>query len=246
MKTGLILGSNAFAHGAIALDKYADTSVEIPTSLALPAYNWGMLGNDEYGDCLPAALFHCDESMYLRRGLRPYPYQTPEVLVFYFACNDVPPGPPGSSSDQGTDPSVGMEFWQVKGLPGHKILGFGQLPAGSPNVRRCIYEFGGVILAIALPDNWQSFVNGNGVANFTGKVTPDPNEGHGIVANGYTESGLAIVTWGEEGSADNPFVSSVLEQAFVPLSEDALNSAEVGPGGMQLAQMRSDLSALVV
>ena len=40
---------------------------------------------------------------------------------------------------------------------------------------------------------------------------------------------------------DDAFASSVLEQVFVPLSMDALNSADVGPAGFQFAQMRSDL-----
>ena len=80
-----------------------------------------------------------------------------------------------------------------------------------------------------------------GVANFTGTVTPDQQNGHGIVANGFTPDGLQIVTWGKEGSMDDAFASSVLEQVFVPLSMDALNSADVGPAGFQFAQMRSDL-----
>ena len=247
MRTGLILGSDPFKHGALALDKYvvADAPA-VPDTVAAPGgntYPYGMLANDTFGDCVPAALFHCDEGFFLRRGITPYPYQAPEVLTAYFAMNGVQPGPAGSSSDQGTDPSVAMAFWRDKGLPGHKLAGFGQLPASSPNIRRAIWEFGGVILAIALPDNWQSFVNSEGVANFTGSVTPDQNEGHGIVANGFTPDLFNIVTWGAEGTLDNAFAASVLEQVFVPLAVDALNSADVGPGGFNFAQMKADLPA---
>ena len=246
MKLGLKLGSDPFAHGALALDKYVDTATApaVPETVATPdstGYQWGMLDNDRYGDCVAAAMFHCDESFYLRRNVIPTPYAAAEVLTAYFAMNGVPAGPPGSSSDQGTDPSVAMKFWVDAGLPGHKLAGFGQLPATSPNIRRAIWEFGGVILAIALPDNWQTFVSPGGVANFTGTVTPNQQNGHGIVANGFTPDGLQIVTWGKEGSMDDAFASSVLEQVFVPLSMDALNSADVGPAGFQFAQMRSDL-----
>jgi hypothetical protein len=247
VQLGLKLGSDPFAHGALALDKYVDTAPVVPDTVAVPAggtFPFGMLDNDTYGDCVPAALYHADESLYLRKGVTPYPYQAPECLALYFAVNGVQPGPAGSGSDQGTDPSTAMAWWVKEGLPGHNLAGFGQLPATSPNLRRAIWEFGVVILAIALPDNWQSFVNSAGVANFSGTVTPDQNNGHGICANGYTPDLFNIVTWGEEGTSDNAFTASVLEQVFVPLSTDALNSADVGPSGFGLAQMKSDLGTL--
>ena len=134
MKLGLKLGSDPFAHGALALDKYVDTATApaVPETVATPdstGYQWGMLDNDRYGDCVAAAMFHCDESFYLRRNVIPTPYAAAEVLTAYFAMNGVPAGPPGSSSDQGTDPSVAMKFWVDAGLPGHKLAGFGQMPA---------------------------------------------------------------------------------------------------------------------
>lgn len=252
---GLKLGSDAVAHGALLLDKYVDETVQVPSTVTIPSYQWGMLGNDDWGDCVEAAGFHADETFDLKRGVTPAPWQPGSALTLYgvfgFSQNA---GPPGSNpTDQGTDPAQFMAWWRDHGLAGltptakpglHALAAFGQLPANSPNLRRAIWEFGAVILAIALPDNWQSFINSAGVANFTGTVTPDPSNGHGIVANGFTPSGLEIVTWGEKGSMDNPFTASVLEQAFVPLSHEVVSSGDVGPGGFNFARMRADLSTL--
>ena len=245
LKLGLTLGSKPFEHGALALDSYLHADAPaVPIAVSAPGnatYAWGMLGNDDYGDCVPAALFHIDESLYLRRALNPYPYQAPEALALYFAANGVAPGPAGSSSDQGTDPAVAMAYWQSKGLPGHKLAGWGALPPTSPNIRRAVWEFGAVLFCVALPDNWQSQVDASGVAHWRGTQTPDQNEGHGICVNGFTPDLFRLVSWGQEGDADDPWAASCLEQVYVPLSTDALNSADVGPAGFAFAQMRADL-----
>ena len=238
---GLKLGSDALAHGALQLDKYLiDDAPAVPATVTQPdpGYVWGMLANDSYGDCVAAALLHADESLYLKRGKQPTPYSASQALALYFNINGVPPGPAGSSSDQGTDPSVAMQYWTAKGFPGHKLAGFGQLPATSPNIRRAIWEFGTVIYAVALPTgaqsqgvNWRG--NNLGAAGSWG--------GHGIAGNSFTSDLLGFVSWGEEGDMDNPFATAYLEQVFVPLSTDALSSAEVGPGGFKFAQMKADL-----
>jgi hypothetical protein len=246
MKLGLKLGSDPFKHGALKLEEYVtDQPPVVPGAVTLPnasTYRWGMLGNNQIGDCMIAALYHADESFYLRRGLQPYPYQSPECVLLYSQITGYNPNDP--STDQGTDPSVAMAWWRDKGLPGHKILGFGQLPGSSPHIRRAIWEFGAVIFALALPDDWQSMVGPDGVAHFAGSTPGDPNNGHAIVANQFDSSGFGIVTWGEEGTQDNAFTQACLEQVFVPLSSEALNQAGVGPAGFNLAQMRQDLPAL--
>lgn len=251
MRHGLILGSDAFAHGAIPLDDYVADQPQIPDTLLCPhadKYPWGMLGNDWWGDCVEAGMLHADEALYLKRGLQPYPYQSPQALGLYSRIAGFNPtdGPSGSNpTDQGTDPAQAMAYWRDTGFPGHKILGFGQLPGSSPNLRRAIWEFGAVMLAVGLPVDWRSQLTGpTGQAQWSGANHGEPMYGHAIIAVGYTPTLIQIVTWGQAGSIDDPWALAYLEQSFVPLSKDALNKQGIGPAGFNLAQMTSDLGGL--
>jgi hypothetical protein len=228
------------------LDKYADTTVEVPAVLsrtpAALAYQYGMLDNDTYGCCVPAAAYHLLEALRLKFGISPYPWAAATCLATYFAVNGVPPGPPGSSSDQGTDPSAMMAYWQATGLaPDHKLIGWGFVPPTSPNARRCIAEFGGALLAVELSTQQQSqgtdwtYVPGQQCGSWGG---------HGIACDTYDENGFDIITWGEFGSADDAFVSSCGDGFWVPLTEAQIGPGGVGPFGFDFAQMQSDLATL--
>lgn len=249
-KLGLILGSNARAHGALDLDdpKYIDETVAIPDEVDPPKagadYPYGMDDNDTYGDCVAAAVYHMQEVFRLIFGIEPTPWSAETVLAWYFAVNGVPPGPPGSSSDQGTDPSAAMQYWQQDGLGGtggHKLAGFGVLQPGSPNIRRAIFEFGAVMFAVALPTSaQQQGVNWRAVPG----MVPGSWGGHAIAGNGYTAALLKFLTWGEQGDMDNPFWAGCGEQVLVPLTTAQIGPGGVGPGGYRFGQMATDLPAL--
>jgi hypothetical protein len=248
-KLGMKLGSNPKAHGALDLDRYiADPTVVVPSTLARPAdasgYQYGMLDNDSYGDCVAAAMYHSQETFRLKEGIEPHPWAAGTVLAEYFKINGVPPGPPGSSSDQGSDPSAAMQYWQQTGLPGHKLAGFGTLQPDSANIKRAVWEFGAVMYAIALPVtaqsqgvNWRYLGSG-------GDGSPGSWGGHAIAGDSYTDGLLGFISWGQEGDMDDAFWSNYGEMALVPLSVDQLNSAKVGPGGFDFARMQADLGQL--
>ena len=161
---GMRLEHDPLKFGALDLAKYVHDEVEIPAALARnqaqQGYQYGMLDNDTYGCCDPAADYHIQEIIHLRFGVSPAPWPASICLAWYFAVNGVPPGPAGSASDQGTDPSMSMRYWQEKGLAtsgGHKLAGWGWVAQTSPAViRRCIYEFGAVKFAVELATEQQS------------------------------------------------------------------------------------------
>ena len=231
--------------GALMLDGYCDTTIAVPVVLPRNArtqgYGYGMLDNDLYGDCMYAAMYHCQESLRLRWGLAPWPWAAKTCLAAYFAGNGQQPCPPGGPGDQGSDPAVAMGYWQSTGLPGHKIVAWGYVPAGSPNTRRLIYELGAGVMTLALGTQQQSqgvdFV-------YTPGETCGSWGGHAIDGDSYDEHGFGVINWSEEGTVDNPFEATCGQGWFFPLTTAALNSADVGPGGVQFSQMRSDLAAL--
>lgn len=228
------------------MDRYVvDGAPTPPAVLERPStsqgYQYGMLDNDAYGDCVPAAMYHMQETFRLKEGLQPHPWAASTCLASYFHINGVPPGPPGSSSDQGTDPSTAMQYWQTTGLPAHKLAGFGVLQPGSPNVRRAVWEFGTVMYAVALPVEAQDQgVNWRWVPG----SQPGSWGGHGIAGDSYTEDLLGFISWAQEGDMDDPFWQNCGEMVLVPLSEDAIGKRDVGPAGFNFRQMQLDLGVL--
>jgi hypothetical protein len=246
---GLKLGSKPLKYGALDLEKYiADPTIVVPSTLARPAdatgYQYGMLDNDTYGDCVAAAAYHMQETFRLKENIQPHPWLAATCLAWYFAVNQVPPGPPGSSSDQGTDPSTAMQYWQTTGLPGHKLAGFGALQSNSANIKRAIWEFGAVMFAVALPVTAQSQgVHWRYVTN-SGDGSPGSWGGHGICGDSFTEDLLGFISWGEQGDMDNEFWATYGEQILVPLSVDQISKGGVGPAGFDFSAMQKDLPTL--
>lgn len=244
-KLGLKLGTSPERRYTLNLDNYVDETIVIPTTLPWPktasGYSWGMLDNDQYGDCVSAAMYHMQETFRLKEGIEPFPWSADTALTEYFKINGVPPGPPGSSSDQGTDPQVAMTYWRVHGLPGHNIAGYGVLDPGSPNIKRAIYEFGTVMYAIALPVEAQ---NQNVSWRWEQGMQPGSWGGHACSGGCYTPDLLGFISWGQVGDMDNAFWQNCGEQVLVPLSTAALNQKGIGPGGFSWDAMKRDLSTL--
>lgn len=96
---GLKLGSNPFHHGALALDRYvAEDAPQVPPAVFTPnqaEYRWGMLGNDSVGDCVEAALYHADESLYLKRGTPAVAVPSPRVPTALHRDHGIQPQRPG-------------------------------------------------------------------------------------------------------------------------------------------------------
>lgn len=249
-KLGLKLGTNYGAHGALDLARYVKDSVlppaQVERTTAMVRYPWGMLGNDEYGDCAVAGMLHGQEVWGLKAGRTPIPWTTNHCLSLYFEVNNVPPGPPGSQSDQGTDPNAMMQYWKNVGLPGHEIAGWATLDPASPHIHRAIWEFGIVLYCMALP----LAVQDEGVHWSIKGTGPDwaPGSwgGHLVTGDSYTVDGhLGLISWGQLGDMTPQFLEAYGEMVLVPLSPDALNAvSHDGPAGFNFAKMRSDLPTL--
>ena len=239
MKLGAKLGADPVKHGALLLDKYViDDAPAVPARLRAPygRYPFGMLGNDQYGDCVEAAMLHMDEAFYLRRGLAPQPYGVATATALYSVIAGFDPTDP--ATDQGTDPAEAMAHWVKVGLPGHKLDGFGYIAGNSPTIRRAIWEFGCVMLVVALPIGAQT----QGV-HWRGNNLGQPGSwgGHAIMGDGFDPHMLYMCSWGEQGDVGNQFADVYLEGAYVPLSREVLDARGVGPAGFNFAQMSSDL-----
>jgi len=155
-------------------------------SLPLPNGLWGMLGNDQYGDCVEVALVNAICTQAQNAKVQVPQYTTDQVLAMYSAITGFKKSDP--STDNGTDPVDMLNWAQAQGL----IVGWGQVPINDlGRLATAINLFGCVIAAVQVPENWMD--------STTWDANGGPIEGgHAIVLPSYDRTGnCKVETWAE-------------------------------------------------
>lgn len=210
--------------------------------------DFGMLGNDRYGDCVFAGAAH--ETMLWNRISRKIslPFTDDCVLDDYSAVTGFTRADP--ASDQGTYTRDALKFRQKTGVQDatgarHKIAAYVQLDAGDwRQLMQATYVFGAVGMGFQFPDTafWQ----------FDHQQAWDVNAAASIVGGHYvpvvgtmaSSKRATCVTWGRRQEFTRAFYQEFADEAWAILSLEVLNSAGKGLHGFDLAQLRADLAAL--
>lgn len=218
--------------------------------------DWGMQGNDQWGDCVEAMMVHADLAMNEYAG-HPVQYAPDAAVGLYSAITGFDPsaGPPGQNpTDNGTDIQTALEFWKKTGITDasggvHKIAGYAKFgnPADEVLLAQVLEVFGCVLVGVSLQqDQEDQFSNGEPWAFVPG----DPFiGGHGITLQrrmvGVTGI-LRYVTWGAVQPAKRNFQYHCAGQgngeAWAVVSQDWLETNGDTVQGFNLAQLLSDLN----
>ena len=201
------LGRNRPKPGRVRLHFGKYTTAALPTPPLTADYSplaatalAEMYGNDSLGDCVIAGGYHLVGVWTGNANAGTSFLATQDQIVKdYSSIGGYVPGDP--STDQGCDEDTAEQFWTTTGFcDGTKLLG--SLAVDATNQTQCMQAldlFENLYLGLELPDSYVNpFPSASG---FTWDVgTPDPNNGHCIVAVGYTTAGLTICTWGMLGT----------------------------------------------
>jgi hypothetical protein len=209
--------------------------------------NWGMLGNDEWGDCAIAGPLHqimlnCAESgtsvsIDTDAALRNYS----EITNF-----DENAGPSGENpTDNGTSIDAMAKAWLKTGLADsdgkrHKIVAFVDLnPGDTRELWTAMYLFGSVGLGFALPDSAQDQTANREAWD----VVPGANivGGHYVPAfNKLSTEMNCGVSWGNPQPFTTRFYRTYNNQGVVALDEEMLTNMR-SLEGFDDAQLRDDI-----
>lgn len=205
---------------------------------------WGMMDNDNYGDCTCAAAGHMimDWTLNAQGTMATVPDK--DILAFY---NHFAHG----VADAGANMLDVLKYWRKKGLDGHKLIAFMALQPGS-NVEAmdAVSLFGACYIGLALPDfvvpgdvdplsiPWQVPPQGP-----VGDAAPNPYNGHCVPAVAYDSRNLYIITWGAVKPMSWQFYDAYMDEAYAVLSPDWLKDGE-SPPGFNLAAPKKDLAAI--
>ncbi len=213
------------------------------------AKDWGMLGNDEWGDCAWAGTAH--ETMILtKEGGTPATFTTDGVLSDYAAGTGFDPnaGPPGkNSTDNGSNLRSVLKYRAKTGVldannQRHKIGAFVKLDQSNlTEVLQAAYIFQAVGIGIRFPSSAMAQFNAGQPWDVVSGATVEG--GHYVPLVGKNGN-LQVVTWGALQPMTPAFFAQYCDEAWAYISSEDLNGGRVDPEGFDIAQLNADLTAV--
>lgn len=205
---------------------------------------WGLLGNDQYGDCVWAGAGH-ETMLWNAEARKTVNITTQDVLMAYSAVTGFNKNDP--STDQGTNMGDAAKYRQKTGIQDgmgnwHKIGAYTALGVGNAQeVKEGIYLFGSVGLGVLVPEfAQQQFNEGKPWSVVPGAQIEG---GHYVPAVGYDQDYLYVVTWGKVQPVEWDWYEKYNDEGLVYISEEFLSDG-LSMEGFNLTQLTEDLRSL--
>lgn len=201
---------------------------------------WGMLKNDDLGDCTGAGAGH---------GIQTWTANTTgEVEItdamtvdFYMKTTGYIPGMP--ETDQGGVELDVLQWWQKHSFGGlYHIDALAIVDPKRPSlVKSAIHLMGGVYIGVALPNSAQTQpIWDVPLGGAIGEGSPGSWGLHCVWIMAYDETGLTCVTWGQPWKMTWAFFTTYCDEAYALLSP--LWYAEKTPNGLDADALRADMA----
>jgi hypothetical protein len=205
--------------------------------------NWGMMLNDNLGDCTEAAKGHATQVWTLCNGKMVTPPDS-TILANYEANGGYVPG--DSNTDQGEDELTTLTAWRKNASGLVPLSAFASIdPQTQLHVQQGIYLFGLAYIGFNVP---QSAMDQNNAGEIWDVVPNDGGivGGHAVVVPMYDAKAgtLTCITWGMRQAMTWDFWKKYVDENYVLLSPAWLARNAVDPSGFNMAALQADLAAV--
>lgn len=223
-------------------------TVKVPATFGVPQLkavkDWGMLGNDQYGDCVWAGAAH-ETMLWASEAKRKVLFNASCVLSDYSAVTGFNPNDP--NSDQGTAVLDAMNYRRNTGIVDssgkrHQICAFAQLEPGNyQELLEAAYTFSAVGIGIQVPSSaMDQFDQGK-----PWSVTSAPIEGgHYIPVVGKRNGHLLVLTWGKVQEMTKSFYEKYADEGFVIFDDEMLSDTGTDFQGWNMAALQADFQSI--
>jgi hypothetical protein len=210
--------------------------------------DWGMLGNDRYGDCVWAGAAH--EHMLINKVVHGIDvgFDDASVLGDYSAVTGFDPNDP--QTDGGTDVHVALSYRRKTGIADatgkrHQIGAYVSLdPKSWQHLEQAAYIFGAVGIGIEFPSSAMDQFNAGqpwdvvpGARNEGGHYVP-------TVGSLHAADQVTVLTWGKHQVMTQAFYEKYNDEAWVYVTNEELRSNGTGLHGFDVEKLNSFLGAL--
>jgi hypothetical protein len=202
--------------------------------------NWGMMGNDNLGDCAEAGAAHAVQCWTLNAQNSEVTLSDDRVIQFYSNTSGYDPANP--STDQGSVLTDVLSWWYTNSFSGHNISAYPVIdPKVTDHVKQAIALTGGVYVGILLPITAQT----QSIWDFpsmglVGDGAPGSWGGHCVYIVGYDDTHLYFITWGMLMLMTWDFFTAYCDEAYAPISPDWLSTLGLSPSGLDIATLEAD------
>ncbi len=209
---------------------------------------WGMMENDQIGDCTCAAAGHLLMEWTTNAGKKTFTPTDKQVVAAYSAITGY--NPTTGANDNGAVEIDVLNYWRQSGIAGHKIGAYVALePANHNHIMDSVYIFEGCYIGLQLPISAQAQTQNHNVWSVppggpTGDGKPGSWGGHAVPVVAYDSRGVTVVTWGDLQRMTWSFWETYCEEAYAILSNDYLTKKKTSPQGFKLNQLEADLHDL--
>ena len=196
---------------------------------------WGMMLNDNIGDCTCAAAGHqimawCNENevkVNITDG---------DILEAYKILSGYDPN--NGTNDNGAVELDVLNLWRKRGIAGHKLLAFAALQKNNTeHVKSACWMFGGVYIGLALPSECLN----QEVWDVIPGMEKGSLGGHAVPVIGYNEKGPICITWGFPKQMTWEFYLAFCDEAYALLGTEWMGTGGATPSGFKLDLLISDL-----
>lgn len=207
--------------------------------------DWGMLGNDEYGDCGEAGSLH-EHMLWTHEGSTEAKFTTQNALTLYSAVTGFNANDP--STDQGTVIRDLLTYRRKHGAKDaagkiHKIDGFLSLEPGNlDHLAAAMYVFGAVGIGFNVPSYAQTQFAAGKPWDYEGPGTIEG--GHYVPLVARRSGSLRCVTWGKTQQMGLTFYEHFADEAWAIYSKETIGKLGHTPEGFSQAQLNTLLAAL--
>jgi hypothetical protein len=252
----LKLGKQTARHDprTLLLATYATPALPAPPAtldLTGKVRAWGMMDNDQIGDCTCAAAGHLLMEWTANAKPKMFTPGDTQIVAAYSAITGY--NPKTGANDNGAVELDVLNYWRQQGIAGHKIQAFvAAEPSNHTHIMDAVWIFGGCYIGLQLPKTaqaqtqnhqpWSVPPQGTG-----GDGAPGSWGGHAVPVVAYDSRGLTVVTWGALQTMTWGFWAAYCDEAYAILSPDFLKQKDgqtVAPSGFNLAQLQEDLADL--
>lgn len=213
---------------------------------AEPVRSFGVLGNDQIGNCTCVAAHQMVQTWSANTDVTDYRPVARDAILTYSRLTGFVRRT--GEHDDGANMLDVLKWWRRHGLStGHMIEAFAAVDTDDlkESLQQAIYRFGGVYLGFALPE----FIDGK--PRWQMEDSPGGHEaraytfgGHAVFAPAYSADGVTVISWGRRISVDWAFLHRYCDEAYVAMTDFWINRDGRSPGGLDAEALRRDMKAV--
>ena len=218
----------------------------------IPAGKWGMLLNDQVGDCVIAGIYHQIANEITAGTGIVVEATDAQAKQMYMKIAGWDGKLPPDSTDAGTDPTVAYDYWMKTGFPMpdgslHKIMFYLVIPMAEQwddqtmgDIQYCLAYFGGGGYCFSVPSSAMTQFDAGQpwtvVASDGGTLG-----GHYVYQVEQVDSDDEdCITWATAQKMTQEFLKYYGECLLFPVTQDMLNSKGLSPEGLNWVQIVAD------